>query len=295
MAIKSKKNHQILLTSNPFCGLNSVMEKNTVLFGKISKFRKFGRTGAYNRRLNKSKQSVHPNNKKLGFNMVQLPSSSRQDNTRQISTKEIDNQIIDEVNFEFIDYEDSDNSENNDNIVESNVQLLRQWALNFNIPHTALKALLGVLHKMNIENIPNDPRILLETPRKITIEPMGNGQYWHGGLGNAMTEIFKLNQHFPDEVLLNFNIDGLPIHNSSKKQIWPILFSVENMDIPPKSIGIFYGETKPPSATEFLEKFTVELLSILQNGIIIGSRKISVRIRCFICDTPARSQSYTQP
>lgn len=52
-----------------------------------------------------------------------------------------------------MNYEDSDNSENHDN-----VQFLRQWALNFNIPHTALKALLGVLHKMNIGNIRNYPR-----------------------------------------------------------------------------------------------------------------------------------------
>lgn len=54
-------------------------------------------------------------------------------------------------------------------------------------------------------------------------------------------------------------------------------------------IGIYCRENKPPTPDEFLTPFVDELLIILNNGIIINGHKINIRIRCFICDTPARS------
>lgn len=46
---------------------------------------------------------------------------------------------------------------------------------------------------------------------------------------------------------------------------------------------------KPPSAREFLQQFVDEMVSIGNEGIDIGETTIAVSIRCFICDTPARS------
>lgn len=72
----------------------------------------------------------------------------------------------------------------------------------------------------------------------------------------------------------------------AKMQLWPILFSIHDSNIEPMIIGIYCRETKPPTPNEF---FVDELLTILNNGIIINGYKINIRIRCFICDIPARS------
>jgi len=54
-------------------------------------------------------------------------------------------------------------------------------------------------------------------------------------------------------------------------------------------IEICCGENKPPTPDEFLTLFVDELLTILNNGIIVNGYKINIHIRCFICDTPAKS------
>lgn len=53
---------------------------------------------------------------------------------------------------------------------------LRSWTLQFNIHHTALKALLQILKTRYGRNgLPQDPRTLMETPLNVTISPVGKG------------------------------------------------------------------------------------------------------------------------
>ncbi|EFN83250.1 hypothetical protein EAI_00091, partial [Harpegnathos saltator] len=137
-------------------------------------------------------------------------------------------------------------------------------------------------------NLPQDPRTLLETPRIVRTVQMGSGQYWHNGLYTCLEKSLS-HVHNSMDIVLNFNIDGLPIHNNSKLQFWPILRSIYNFNTEPMIIGIYCGENKPPTPNEFLTPFVNELLTILNNGIIINGYKINIHIRCFICDTPARS------
>ncbi|XP_012542681.1 uncharacterized protein LOC105840324 [Monomorium pharaonis] len=77
-------------------------------------------------------------------------------------------------------------------------------------------------------------------------------------------------------------------HTHTHTQFWPILFSIHNLNIEPMIIGLYCGESKPPTPNEFLTSFVNELLIFLNNGIIINGYKINIRVRCFICDTPAR-------
>lgn len=44
-----------------------------------------------------------------------------------------------------------------------------------------------------------------------------------------------------------------------------------------------------PSMNTFLKAFVNELNEILCDGLAIGNKKVSFKIRCFICDTPARA------
>lgn len=168
---------------------------------------------------------------------------------------------------------------------------LRRWTIDYNIRQIALKPLLEQLnHRFNV-NLPIDPRTLMGTPKisSTTIDSIGGGNYWHQGLETCLRSCFS-NLNRPISIALNFNIDGLPLYNSSRDQFWPILFNVHGMTyIPAKIIGLFYGQSKPHRVEEFLEPFVAELSRILESGLLINGFLLSVTIRAFICDSPARA------
>lgn len=51
----------------------------------------------------------------------------------------------------------------------------------------------------------------------------------------------------PREVKININIDGLPLSKSLGSQFWPILASIEIIDLytEPFAVGVFHGMSKP--------------------------------------------------
>lgn len=55
------------------------------------------------------------------------------------------------------------------------------------------------------------------------------------------------------------------------------------------TIAIFYGKTKPTSLDGFLKQLVEELNDVLNNGISINNCRINVKLRSFICDSPARA------
>lgn len=93
-----------------------------------------------------------------------------------------------------------------------------------------------------------------------------------------------------NRINLQFNIDGIPLYNSSNKQFWPILCKV--FFIPdvykPFPVGIFYGSSKPPLDL-FLADFINEINNFHEHGITINGKDFEVHVQSFICDSPARS------
>ncbi|EAT36978.1 AAEL010985-PA [Aedes aegypti] len=170
------------------------------------------------------------------------------------------------------------------------VSAIRNWSTEFHISQAAIKSLAGILNTHMNSNLPADARTIMKTPRNINITEMSNnGSYWHQGLENCLAKALEQLDR-PLSISLNINIDGLPVHKSSTKNFWPILCKIhEYPGIPPMAVGIYYGTSKPKSATEFLTPFIDELLGILETGVIVNGHSVSVRIRCFICDSPARS------
>lgn len=60
--------------------------------------------------------------------------------------------------------------------------------------------------------------------------------------------------------------------------------------IQPMVIAIWCGPySKLTNLNDFLQPFVNEMSEILSDGIIVNDHHISVKFRCFICDTPARS------
>lgn len=154
----------------------------------------------------------------------------------------------------------------------------------------ALKSIVKIINLHLHQNLPVDPRTLMRTPRSVDIIKSGNDSYWHQGLGICLKNCFKyLEENI--SISLNINIDGLPIHNSSNKSAWPILFNVqEYLGIKPMAIGILLcSESKPENGNPFLQQFVNEIGPIIKNGIRINGHLVLVRIRAFICDSPARA------
>lgn len=167
---------------------------------------------------------------------------------------------------------------------------VKNWALKFNINHSALKILFEIINNRFDSNLlPQDPRTLMETPKSVEIVPCGEGKYWHNGLKFCLENVFS-NIHNPINISLNVNLDGLPIFKSAKDEFWPILANIHEFpEQKPMVIGIYSGETKPSDLDAYLMPFVNELQIILDEGICVNSHKISVKIRCFICDSPARA------
>lgn len=138
--------------------------------------------------------------------------------------------------------------------------------------------------------LPEVARTFLETPQAVNIMTVSDdGEYWHHGFRNCLQQIFPvLNDSIT--ISVNINLDGLPLFKSSKVEFWPILFNITEMpQVRPMVIGIFCGKAKCNDLTSFLTPFVDEMNDIMTNGLFISSHKITVLIRCFICDSPARA------
>lgn len=165
---------------------------------------------------------------------------------------------------------------------------MRCWALKNNINHSALKELIQIVNARlgNPTVLPKDPRTLLQTPRNVSIVHLGNDEYyWHNGMQFCLKNAFsKLSEE--KTISVNFNMDGLPLFNSSKEKFWPILFNVTEMPLlRPMVIGIYSVKSKETNMKGYLTPFVNEL----KDGVKINGHTLNIQIRCFICDSPARA------
>lgn len=103
---------------------------------------------------------------------------------------------------------------------------LRSWAAEQLISKRALNDLLSILQpNIGMRHLPKNYRTLQETPINVEIVRAAGGQLWHNSLGKNLTNIFAtLSRDIT--IRLKFNMDGLPIYNSSNISFWPILASI---------------------------------------------------------------------
>lgn len=89
-----------------------------------------------------------------------------------------------------------------------------------------------------------------------------------------------------NEVEISFNIDGLPLFKSSRTNVWPVQYVLCGLMLTPATVfpvALTSGHSKPQDLT-----FN-ELSDILQNGLPYEGRILAVKLRCFVCDAPARA------
>lgn len=107
---------------------------------------------------------------------------------------------------------------------------LREWANSYRISKRAVDSLLSILNSSGLDSLPKNHRTLLDTPVNLPINEISGGKMWYNGLGMCIKSIFSSLKR-DISLSLNFNIDGLPLYNSSKISFWPILASIFGMTI----------------------------------------------------------------
>lgn len=129
-------------------------------------------------------------------------------------------------------WEDFQNTEMNScevNSCETNSnfeELLKSWSIKHRITKMALNDLLAILIFAGFTFLPKDCRTLMKTPTHIDIKKLTKGSLWYNGVERYLLNLFQTVKHVPSKITLDFNFDGVPLFNSSKKCFWPILASI---------------------------------------------------------------------
>lgn len=174
---------------------------------------------------------------------------------------------------------------------------LQSWAVRFrsNLTIETIDSLLDILHSENVDGLPKSAVTLLQTKTDKNIKLMMSlkntiGSYVYFGLESGLKRIIT-NEFTENTIRLLFNIDGLPLYNSSSQQFWANLGLIlhSKYDSQPFIVAVYSGDSKPQNVNDFLEDFIKELKTLIENGIFINQRVLNVEIVGFSCDTPARS------
>ena len=130
----------------------------------------------------------------------------------------------------------------------------------------------------------------------LEIETFDCGQFVYFGLVNNLLKCKHFfDVHKFDTIILDINVDGVPVYRSGKKSFWPILCNIGHSIKQSRStnsciflVGLYLGKIKPP-INSFLREFVQELNELLEIGISIDDKKYDVKLRSIIADAPARS------
>lgn len=181
------------------------------------------------------------------------------------------------------------NSSRNDNHSDSLEDTLKKWAFKHKITHAALRDLLTGLISHGHQNLPKDPRTLLQTPRSAKIVPMGSGEFCSFNLKDIICQQIEKFNISSSDLKLTLNVDGLPIFKSSSFSLWLLCGYLDETEQSPFIISVYGGASKPEDANEFMRPFVNDMIDIQNNGILVKNVSFNVTIKNVIFDSPARS------
>lgn len=183
--------------------------------------------------------------------------------------------------------------DNNKKETEMN-QFISKWAIEHNIAQRSLNSLLIGL-KMNCkildEELPKSSKTLLKTEKARTnVLTMNGGTYCHTGIEKTLTAVcatlIESSQAIPNELTIDFNIDGVNHTKSTKTSLWLIQLHLRHFNFDPFVIGTYCGIHKP-NCNDFLKEFVAEMNILLSKGFKYDDKLITVKLGYFSCDTPA--------
>ncbi|XP_039285398.1 uncharacterized protein LOC120351604 [Nilaparvata lugens] len=175
----------------------------------------------------------------------------------------------------------------------SMIEFLQKWAVDYNVTHSSMDALLkGLKSHACFMDLPSCGRTVLNTPTKLVKYELDPGYYVHLGLEDQLITLLTNLAENVNKVELLVNVDGLPPFKSFQGELYPILVSVLNIKkLRGKviTVGIYYGAEKPRSIQLFLMPFVNEINKLLNEGVDIENAHIEISLAGFCCDAPAKS------
>ncbi|KZS15874.1 Uncharacterized protein APZ42_018483 [Daphnia magna] len=115
-------------------------------------------------------------------------------------------------------------------------QTILEWVVECNVPSYHVSNILRRLNVVaKLSFLPLDSRTLLSSRRgKLNVKDMFPGKYHHFGVEESLQALLlsmdSRKVPIPYELNILFNIDGLPLSNSSSSEFWPILFKVQGLE-----------------------------------------------------------------
>lgn len=176
---------------------------------------------------------------------------------------------------------------------ESIHSFLIDWGTKFNISNLALDELLLEFHKKGYTNLPRCTKTLMKVPRLIRcVETIGDGIYCHPGIEKCLSAyccaLKKNGLPIPNEIVLDFNMDGVNYSKSTNCSLWLIQMSLRKVELNPFVIGIYYEKTKPP-CNDFLKYFVNEIEILIIDGFHFNRDVVLIELGSICNDTPANS------
>lgn len=177
------------------------------------------------------------------------------------------------------------------------IRELQAWVVSNNVPHDNVDGLLKILRRRLLPSLPKCAKTFLKCDvdltniEKMTVANGSKGEFKYFGLKDQLLKKVDVRHHNTQILEIIVNIDGMSPFKSSSITVWPILGKVFTYPdlYEPFTIAVYCGKGKPKSCSEFLEKFIRELNQVLQDGIVIQQKLFEVKIKFFVCDSPARS------
>lgn len=168
------------------------------------------------------------------------------------------------------------------------VEDIREWAC-YGVSIDKVDELLRILQPHH-PFLPRTCRTLLQTPTSGPLRVLGGGLFWYKGIFTNLQSRLSLDYlaKFP-EILIDVNIDGIPLHDSNSAHFFPILGCLQGEE-EPFIIAIWHGYAdKPNDLDAFLNEFVEEVRGLQQDGCRIFNNIYNFRIRNYILDAVARS------
>lgn len=225
-----------------------------------------------------------------------ISNSSGNENYHE-SASDRDNYVTDAIDVHLDDsengaetstYSDNQSASDIDN-VPNLIEDLSGWATRNGRTRSALNDLFFELRKQGLR-VPKDARTFLQTPRGVnTVQKLG-GDYLYLGIESDILKVISTHLEYlrsNNEVILTFNVDGVPLFKSSNVQMWPILCSVQHFE--PFVVAFYCGNSKPNLVAGYLDDFLSELKVLVEDVISFEEKNLKVYISSFVCDAPTRS------
>lgn len=244
------------------------------------------------RRFNESEINDNTTSNPLLLNIVIEDSTvgNNAENHIEENVHQFPESLIDFEEETLSDFENIESSEADCEMNENFEPSLKQWVIDYGIQQNAVSNLLQILKSNGHPNLPKDCRTFMQTPNKRNVLSINPGYYVHIGLKNGLKKHLINVKELPSEILIDFNIDGVPISKSSTNCFWLILCRIFNLKNPRIFVvGVYNGNQKPENFNEFLNPFVDELIEMIDQSFVIESRVLTLKIRVFILDAPARA------